>query len=131
AALRPAVGMRLARWWQHLISGDAPPPDEESAPISVAGATGVFGGMATEILTSDPPSIPPPTPAAPEAAPAQVHALIEQRQMTTGHSPGLAVYCFGNFRSYLNDTLVERWESARGRALFKYLVARRATPVPK
>ena len=44
---------------------------------------------------------------------------------------GLAIYCFGNFRVYCNDVLIDRWESARGRAIFKYLVARRATAVPK
>jgi DNA-binding SARP family transcriptional activator len=32
---------------------------------------------------------------------------------------------------YCNDVLIDRWESARGRMIFKYLVARRATPVPK
>ena len=44
---------------------------------------------------------------------------------------GLAIYCFGNFRVYCNDVLIDRWESARGRTIFKYLVARRATAVPK
>jgi len=43
----------------------------------------------------------------------------------------LAIYCFGNFRVYCNDVVIDRWESARGRAIFKYLVARRATAVPK
>jgi DNA-binding SARP family transcriptional activator len=32
---------------------------------------------------------------------------------------------------YSNDMLIDRWESARGRTIFKYLVARRATAVPK
>lgn len=44
---------------------------------------------------------------------------------------GLAIYCFGDFRVYCNDVLIDRWESARGRTIFKYLVARRAMAVPK
>jgi DNA-binding SARP family transcriptional activator len=44
---------------------------------------------------------------------------------------GLAIYCFGSFRAYYDDRPVDRWESARGRTIFKYLAARRTVPMPK
>src|SRR5262249_53112111 len=49
----------------------------------------------------------------------------------TAQTSGLAIYCFGNFRVYCNDVRIDRWESARGRTILKYLVARRATAIPK
>jgi DNA-binding SARP family transcriptional activator len=44
---------------------------------------------------------------------------------------GLAVYCFGAFRVLFNDVPIDRWESARGRTIFKYLIARHGAAAPK
>jgi DNA-binding SARP family transcriptional activator len=56
---------------------------------------------------------------------------LESHHIATPHHTGLAVYCFGTFRVYLDDAPVEQWESARGRTIFKYLVACRDMPAPK
>jgi DNA-binding SARP family transcriptional activator len=93
----------------------APEPAAEPAPSdSVAPAPAPAPPPAAE-----PMRVPQP-PAAAEAAPAR-----EDRR------PGLAIYCFGNFRVFYNDVPIDRWESARGRTIFKYLIARRASSAPK
>lgn len=128
--LRPAFGMRLARWWRHLIGSEAP-PGEEPALTSTVAPTGMSAAPATDIPAPEPPSIIILAPASPKAASTKAHVPVEQRQIAAGRGPGFAVYCFGSFRAYLNDTPIERWESTRGRALFKYIVTRRATPALK
>jgi len=44
---------------------------------------------------------------------------------------GLTVYTFGNLRVYFNDTLIDQWEGARSRSLFRFLIAHRRAPVSK
>jgi two-component system LytT family response regulator len=89
-------------------------------------------------LPADLPVEPFPEPATPANAgertisrpPAAPMALVPERAhaMPPG---GLAIYCFGNCRVYWDDELIERWESARGRMIFRYLIAHRATAVSK
>lgn len=69
-------------------------------------------------------------PPAPEPAEATPGPSVPKPDQSSGRA-GLAIYCFGTFRVYYNDTLIDRWESARGRTIFKYLVARRASSAPK
>lgn len=46
-------------------------------------------------------------------------------------SARVAVHCFGRFRVALDDQLIDRWESVRGRTIFKYLITRRGAVAPK
>jgi DNA-binding SARP family transcriptional activator len=121
--LRPAFGMRLARWWRQLIGTEAPPDQELALTSSAAPTKDIPAPEASSVMIL--------APASPEAALTKAHVPVEQQQIAAGRGPGFAVYYFGSFRVYLNDTPVERWESTRGRALFKYIVARRATPALK
>ena len=45
--------------------------------------------------------------------------------------PNLVVYCFGQFRVYLNEKYIENWLSKKGLSIFKYLTIQRQIPVPK
>ncbi len=47
------------------------------------------------------------------------------------HQPGLTVYTFGELRVYYDDVLIDQWEGARSRALFRFLIAHRHMPAPK
>jgi DNA-binding SARP family transcriptional activator len=137
---RPGVSGRLARLWRRLIHTDdvpaaevlarGPTPDHAPDPLAVEPRT-------------DEPTTPtePPTDAAPArvaaaresaVAPNRPLALIPDPEPARSALPGgLAIYCFGHFRVYFNDMLIDRWESTRGRTIFKYLVVRRSTAVPK
>lgn len=143
AAPRLAFGARLVRWWQQLLDGDDTASGEElvQAAITVLPPTGSPEADALD----KPPDLDRPvdrksvdTPAAePEdtanAAENEPHssaALARDHALRMPRS-GLAIYCFGNFRVYIDDMLIERWESARSRAIFKYLVAHRTTTAPK
>lgn len=44
-------------------------------------------------------------------------------------APFLAVYCLGPFRVYQDDRLIAEWDSLKGRAILKYLIAHRETPI--
>jgi DNA-binding SARP family transcriptional activator len=46
-------------------------------------------------------------------------------------APSLVVYCLGPFRVYQDDQPVTEWPSAKGKAIFKYLIAHRQRPVVK
>lgn len=41
------------------------------------------------------------------------------------------IYCFGAFRVYQNDQLIEEWNGLKGQAVLKYLVAHRGMPTAK
>jgi DNA-binding SARP family transcriptional activator len=129
----------LRRLWQRLIHGDDAPiaesltrlPTPEWHAISLA-------GVGQPDLSAADPMIELLDPTESEIAPAvdavgELAVLPRAAPERAGAVPahGLAIYCFGNFRVYGNDVLIDRWESARGRMIFKYLVARRATAVPK
>ena len=43
----------------------------------------------------------------------------------------MAIYCFGPFHVYQHHQLIEEWNSLRGQAVLKYLVAHRGTPTAK
>jgi DNA-binding SARP family transcriptional activator len=47
------------------------------------------------------------------------------------NEPCLVVYCLGPFRVYQNETPVDEWPSAKGKAIFKYLITHRQRPVGK
>jgi DNA-binding SARP family transcriptional activator len=93
----------------------APEPAAEPAP--------------SDIVAPAPAPAPPPT-AEPVRVP-QPPAAAEATPAREDRHPGLAIYCFGNFRVFYNDVPIDRWESARGRTIFKYLIARRASSAPK
>jgi len=127
----------LGRLWQRLIRGDDPPVAESFTrlpawpPITLA-------EIEPHELIADNPCIELLDTAEPEIAPSMKPSSELVLPARAAHdrpdavpAGNLAIYCFGNFRVYCNDVLIDRWESARGRAIFKYLVARRATAVPK
>jgi two-component SAPR family response regulator len=43
----------------------------------------------------------------------------------------LAVHCLGGFDVYQDDAILGHWPNRRPKAIFQYLVAHRARPVPK
>jgi DNA-binding SARP family transcriptional activator len=127
----------LGRLWQRLIHGDDAPVAESLTrlPAPAWPPIKLMDVEPLEIITSEP-IVEAPAQAEPEfetigdassdlaaqpTGPVGMHAV----------QTGLAIYCFGNFRVYCNDRLIDRWESARGRMIFKYLVARRGTATPK
>jgi DNA-binding SARP family transcriptional activator len=136
----PTTGLSgwLARLWQRLIHGDDAPVAETLThlpawpPIKLAEIEAPEPTPGSPIGTT--PSIELLDTAAPEAAPSEEPSatiILPTRAAHAMQPSGLAIYCFGNFRVYCNDALIDRWESARGRTIFKYLVARRGTAVPK
>jgi DNA-binding SARP family transcriptional activator len=127
----------LGRLWQRLIHGDDAPVAESLTrlpawpPIKLA-------EIESPELSVDEPVIELVDMAVPEVAQIEdassafvLPARAANTDPNVARAGGLAIYCFGNFRVYCNDVLIDRWESARGRTIFKYLVARRATAVPK
>lgn len=140
----PSLSAWLVRLWRRLIHGDDLPEAILTAPAPPApGAGGELGPsnwlplpsleepaeapQADEIDETLTPLVGEPIlPAAPE------HNLeLPQLAPQPRHRAGLAINCFGTFRVAFNDTHVDRWESARARTIFKYLIVRRSTPVPK
>lgn len=112
----------------------APPvvPPAEDEVLEVEGTYEWVERGDDEAVESRPPEralAVPPAALADEPAPLAMGAAPPEKASVAAQ--GLAVYCFGGFRAYYDDTLVERWESARGRAIFKYLVTRRSRPTPK
>src|SRR5262249_44524324 len=106
---------------------------EADAPAQPVGAQHA-APLLDRLVDSKPADAPAAEPE--DAANAARNDPLPPATLARGQAPpipraGLAVYCFGNSRVYIDDTLVERWESARGRAIFKYLVAHRATAAPK
>lgn len=131
---RSSLTRRLTRWWRRLVDG-AP---QQTLPAPVAPSS---------LLTSDPPPAPSaaPTFTLEPATPAPALHDVAQEAASTTPPPAelarfappprraarLVVTCFGPFRVLVDDRPLERWESARARTVFKYLVTRRSTPVPK
>jgi len=134
------IGTRVARWWRRITEGEAP---TQAGPVMLAAPTAlhlppvppVFARAAPALelppeVTAEPTVtiLPPPT-FEPEAAPpvaAPAPLAVSARRGTR-----LVITSFGPFRVLIDDRPVERWESARARTVFKYLVTRRGTPVSK
>jgi DNA-binding SARP family transcriptional activator len=127
----------LGRLWQRLIHGDDAPIAESLTRLPAWPPIKLTEIEPTEQI-ADNPIIELLDTVKPEIAPIMdpISDLVLPTRAIHDRSgaaqaSGLAIYCFGNFRVYCNDVLIDRWESARGRTIFKYLVARRATAVPK
>lgn len=132
----------LARLWQRLIHGDDAPLAESLTRLPAWPPIQLAELEAPELIAELPIQITSvaelPEAAEPEIAPAEQTGGERELPMPVAparpdpaQANGLAIYCFGHFRVYCNDVLIDRWESARGRTIFKYLVARRGTAVPK
>jgi two-component SAPR family response regulator len=129
----------LSRLWQRLIHGDDAPAAESLTRVSVptwppikpadVNSQDAYANEPTEemVIQAEPEIVP----LADTSSEVVRQPLVTTEHAHAPHVGGLAIYCFGNFRVYCNDVLIDRWESARGRTIFKYLVARRATAVPK
>jgi DNA-binding SARP family transcriptional activator len=129
----------LSRLWQRLIHGDDAPLAEPLTrlqaptgppiqPADVDSYAARAEESIVEVVAQAEPEIALVVDTSSEVVlqPRAAHDRVD-----AVHASGLAIYCFGNFRVYCNDVLIDRWDSARGRTIFKYLVARRATAVPK
>jgi DNA-binding SARP family transcriptional activator len=128
AAARLDLRARLARWWRRVLHASGAPGDE-NAPRSPDGTVRPLEAIDSAAATASAQG--PYVSASRDRAPPTAAPLPEPPHIPAPRPAGLAVYCFGNFRVYLDDIPVDRWESARGRTIFKYLVARRDTPAPK
>lgn len=62
---------------------------------------------------------------------AEVQAPLPLEAAEERDPPSMAIYCFGSFRIYLDDKMINNWSSGKGKAIFKYMVAKRGRPVPK
>ncbi len=144
-SIEPGIGLSkwLGRLWQRLIQGDDAPTAENMTHLPVPAWPPIKPAeVDSHDAFADDRSVEPivdlMVEAAPEISPVinisseiMLQPLLAPEHAHAAHTGGLAIYCFGNFRVYCNDQLIDRWESARGRTIFKYLVARRATAVPK
>ncbi len=138
-AARVTLTSRLSRWWRSLTDGQAEgvalPPIAVPAPLPPA-TQRLFGPPSTA-EAPEPAHTPQPTPSpegAETAGPAQapIEAAPSPAEARSGpRGARIAVTCFGSFRVTIDDRTVERWESGRARAIFKYLVVRNAAPVSK
>jgi DNA-binding SARP family transcriptional activator len=60
-------------------------------------------------------------------------AAIDQAESSdegTG-SPSIAAYLLGAFNFTINDNTVQNWPTGKGRAVFKYMLAHHAQPIPR
>lgn len=61
------------------------------------------------------------------ARPSEPTAHVETGDVSgsaAGSTPVLSVHCLGTFQVYLSDRLIEDWPNGKGKAIFKFLVAR-------
>ncbi len=140
-SIGPAIGLSgwLSRLWQRLIHGDDAPdaepltrlPVPACPPITPADVDSYDARAEEPIVEVVAQAEPEIVPVADISSEVVLQPRIAHDRAGAAHASGLAIYCFGTFRVYCNDVLIDRWESARGRTIFKYLVARRATAVPK
>src|SRR6266508_234031 len=136
---RPSYNGWLARLWRRLVRSDDAPMVEGLTRLSTLTLLPEIQAVESrEYIVSEPPVEPPMELAAlagsgERAAPRATEALMElvPERTRSALAGGLAIYCFSNCRVYWNDVLIDRWESARGRMIFKYLIAHRTTAVSK
>jgi DNA-binding SARP family transcriptional activator len=135
AAPPRSLVQRFVAWWQARFASPSPPRRPVAIEPISAEETYVGDAMLAhaepveqEDGTTD------------ERIPATADDIQEQdrspadRVSDAAPMPGIAgltVYTFGNLRVYFNDTLIDQWEGARSRSLFRFLIAHRRAPVSK
>lgn len=119
-ARRSRLGQRLARWWRRLV--ESPEPAGIVAPI---------GPPRDHMLLPIPTPTPGPTIVPEPAAATADTSQLQETTVAPSHKVRLVVCCFGPFRVSLDTIPIERWDSIRGRMIFKYLVIRRGIPTSK
>jgi len=117
---------RLMDWWQRFAGGVAPPPDEQPPPAPAIALSPSRPDHIDAESLSEPAEQPARTDRDGTADAAAVPALSPSER-----GAGLAIYCFGNFRVYLDDMPVEQWDGTRARTILKYLVTQPAATAPK
>jgi len=140
-SIGPATSLSgwLSRLWQRLIHGDdalaaepltrlPAPAWPQIKPADIDSRYPCADEFIVEMLVEAEPEIAPVVDASNESV---LQPTVGPEHDYARHVAGLAIYCFGSFRVYCNDVMIDRWESARGRTIFKYLVARRAMAIPK
>ncbi|MCW5631701.1 MAG: winged helix-turn-helix domain-containing protein [Rubrivivax sp.] len=58
-------------------------------------------------------------------------AIAEPTLPAAASAPVVEVYMLGPFRVFANDRAIDEWPHGKGKAIFKYLAAHRARPVPR
>jgi two-component SAPR family response regulator len=57
--------------------------------------------------------------------------MVNRGHKSNQDSSGLAVYCLGNFRVFIEEQLVNDWNSLKAQCIFKYLIKHRDRPISK
>jgi DNA-binding SARP family transcriptional activator len=135
---------RFARWWRVVfraerMAGAVPTAGDggvtPEAPLAgTAAVQPVLSpgrGDADGEQASQTPAVEPAPGAVPAIALAGATPELRAELVPPVHRAGLAVYMFGELRIYFDDILVDRWESTRARALFRYLIANRRAAAAK
>jgi len=72
-----------------------------------------------------------PVPVAEETTDSQIVRPAVPAVSEEATAPAIAVHCLGQFRVFQDDQPVTDWPSSKGKAIFKYLVTHRHSPVAK
>ena len=124
-----ASGIR--RWWltvRKLIVGHWPTvptaePADGEGPDTARGLAPTLPPLAAHTMVGELPGGAAAAPAAPLGR--RESSRPPPAEPASKRSSSLTVHLLGRFRVTLNDTPVDSWPSARGRALFKYLLTHR------
>lgn len=118
---RSSFSQRLARWWHRLVEHNM-----SVGAIPSVGPPREYTILPTPVLTPTSIATSEPTPLVPTE-----DQLQEESAAVPSKDAQLVIYCFGAFRVSLDTIPIERWDSMRGRTIFKYLVIRRGMPTSK
>ncbi len=135
AAPPRSLVQRFLAWWQALFSSHATPKH----PVVVEPVSVEEEMYAGDEVTDRVESVVQDEDTANERGATAVDYIPEVQGQdratadtaTAAGTAGLTVYTFGNLRVYFNDVLIDQWEGARSRSLFRFLIAHRRTPVAK
>jgi DNA-binding SARP family transcriptional activator len=136
---------RVARWWRVLVNATpdelvrTTPPGTAPAQSTRQPTTLALPPPAAAIVIPTASPVPPqpladdlaasPVRLVPQHAPAD--ELVPLRAAAPAARTGLVIYTLGDLRVFYNDVQIEAWESARARAIFRYLVAQRPAAAQK
>jgi hypothetical protein len=124
-------GLNLWQWIQNLLGQG---PSRQLSKTTVSGEDVKEPAppplKEVEMLVLGPATI-SESPAAPPSSKTEAHDLPAVLQVQEHGPPLLTVYCLGLFRVYQDLKQIVDWPSRKGQAVFKYMVANRAHPIPR
>jgi DNA-binding SARP family transcriptional activator len=124
-------------------NGSAPQPrlDEQNSPITTAPVVLSMPASAQLLPQPERPVVPPQLPALDQQSESdQVSAPDQDQPATLDHAesvaevvapPLITAYLLGTFSFTVNDKTVSNWPTGKGRAVFKYMLAHHAQPIPR